>query len=110
MEPYSIPGWTVALAGIVASLVPAVTLYFQRADARNRTCKADGERRRSYERECTRVFDEYVELRQILLMVDGMGAEDTATAKAMLKSALSHAVLPDPARHLYIQDEAPKKP
>ncbi len=109
METNSIPGWMVALAGIVASMVPAVTLFFQRVDARHRAQKADGDRRRRYERESTQVFDEYVELRQVLLMVDGMGAEDGLTVKAMLKNALSHAVLLDPARHLYRTDEEASK-
>jgi len=98
----------VALAGIVAALVPAATLYFQRADARYRVFKADAAHRRAYERECTRVFDEYVELRQTLLMMDGMNEEDSAVATAMLKNALAHAVLPDPARHLYDNEAATK--
>jgi len=108
VETANIPGWVVALAGIVASLVPAATLYFQRADARNRAYKADADHRRAYERECTRVFDEYVELRQTLLMIDGMSDEDRAVAAAMLKNALSHAILPDPARHLYDNEPSGK--
>ena len=108
MESSNIPGWMVAMAGIVASLVPAATLYFQRADARNRAHKADDDIRRRYERECMLVFDEYVDLRQILLMIDGMDDSDSATVKAMLKRLLAHAVLPDPARHLYDADEAAK--
>jgi len=94
----------VALAGIVASMVPAATLYFQRADARNRAHKADGDIRRRYERECTQVFDEYMELRQVLVMMDEIGDGDTLIIKAMLKNALLHAVLPDPSRHLYSED------
>ena len=108
MPTENIPGWMVALAGIVASLVPAATLYLQRADARNRANKADSNSRRSYERESVRVFDEYVELYQTLLMIDGMSAEDSAIATAMRKTALSHEVLKDPARHLYSAEEAPK--
>ena len=108
MESSNIAGWMVTLAGIVAALVPASTLYLQRADARHRASEAAGNRRRSYERESVRVFDEYVELYQTLLMIDGMSAEDSAIATAMRKTALSKDILKDPARHLYSAEEAPK--
>ncbi len=101
----------VALVGMAASLVPAATLYFQRADARHRAVKADGNRKRDYERDTTRVYEKYIELRQILLIIDGMGEtdKDKADAKGVLKAALAHKVLPDPARHLLDTDEATNK-
>lgn len=95
----------VGAGGFITSLIATIRLYLERTDQRSRVRKDDAARRRKFEGESQRVYDEYVDMLQAIVLAVDFWENEPVAAKTILLEASKHEKLPDPTRHLYDDDE-----